>query len=247
MRSSARIVAVADLRGTTRFTELRGAAPLALRVTRDALYLVSTAQSLLGDDEVDLEILVGKGATLRVRSAAAMIAYASKGARFSITAEVEESGLLDWRPEPIIATGRCETSIDAKISLQAGAALSWHEECLLGRFGEQPGELELGLFIDHDDAPLLRQQLRVGPRAQGWNGPAVLGCERALGYRVLAGSWPRPRAAVGEGWGVLELDGPGTVISALASDLPELRRRIAAASESGLGSSLCAGLGLVWQ
>jgi urease accessory protein len=226
MRAHARVVAEADPRRPYRLVEMTDSAPIGLRWTRDAIYLVGTAQSLLAEDELLLEVVVRKGATLCLRSAAASIAYASSNARLTVSCSVESGGVLDWQPEPLIATHRCNATVRAEIALANGAGLRWNEEVILGRYEEPAGDLDLTVSVDHDGGPLLRHQLLVGSAAPGWNGPATLAGHRAVGYRVIAGTCARPAAASGEGWAVLELDGPGAVITVVAHDQAELRRRL---------------------
>ena len=47
--------------------------------------------------------------------------------------------------------------------------------------------MSLRLDVDIDDHPLLRHQLELGPGVPGWDGPAVLGANRAVGLVLLAG------------------------------------------------------------
>jgi len=223
-------VAEADDRGSCRIVEMAATAPLGLRETRDAVYLVGTAQGLVGDDDLELEVVVGPGATLRIRSAAATIAYSSRSARLALRCSVGAEGVLDWCPEPVIATRGCRTTISARIELDRDAGLSWTEECVLGRIGEPPGDLELSIAVDYAGRALLRHQLLVGSASPGWDGPAHLGTNRAVGYRVVAGSLESSLSGTGNGWAALELDGPGVVLSAVAIDHLALRRAMTEAT-----------------
>jgi urease accessory protein len=231
MRARAVVVAEADSDGRCRLTELRRAPPIGLCPTPDALYLTSTAQGLVGDDHLELNIVVGAGATLVIRSVAATLAYASAGARLAVNATVAAGGRLDWRPEPVIVTRRCRSSIEASVAIEGGGALTWTEECLLGRFEEEPGDAEFSLSINYAGSPLLRHRLAVGPAAPGFDGPAVVGRNRAVGCRVLAGALAMPDCNVGPNWAVLDLDGPGVMVNALGSTLDDLRGRMAAACD----------------
>ena len=233
MRARAVVVAEADGDRPCRLTELRGAAPIGLRPTPEALYLTSTAQGLVGDDQLELDVVVGVGATLVIRSVAATLAYASAGARLVVNATVAAGGRLDWHPEPLIVTRRCRASIEASVAIESGGALSWTEECLLGRFEEEPGDAEISLAIDHADTPLLRHRLAVGPAAPGFDGPAVLGRNRAVGCRVLAGALELPHRRTGPNWAVLDLEGPGVLVSVLGSTFEELRSNLAEACDPG--------------
>jgi urease accessory protein len=244
MRASARLVVEADPLGKTRIIELTASAPLGMRMTRDALYLIGTAQGLVGDDDLELEITVRRGATLHVRSVAATIAYASNNAHLRITCFVETGGHLGWRPEPIIATHRCRVRVSSHIYLTKGATLEWNEECLLGRCNEEPGDLDLVCNIDYDHQPLLRHQLRIGSEAGGWDGPAGIGGYRAVGYCAFVGEDLETEARHGKGWAACNLDGPGFVISALATNLLDLREQMEQARGSYDHASVVLGTAL---
>ncbi len=74
MTATARVVAVADVNGITRLPVLSSQAPLVLRRTPAAVYLVGGAAGPLGGDDLTLMIEVGDGATLRISTAAASVA-----------------------------------------------------------------------------------------------------------------------------------------------------------------------------
>jgi len=177
-----------------RLTLIRDAAPFAFRATPEAVYLVGTAASPVGEDDLRLEIEVEAGATLCVRAAASMIAWASTGSSLEITVSVGPGGHLDWHLPPLIASSSCCFSQLVKADLAAGATMRWAEEVVLGRHGEAPGRLSLRLDVDCDGAPLLRHQLELGPGVVGWDGPAVLGANRAAGLVLVAGRAPTAAA-----------------------------------------------------
>jgi urease accessory protein len=210
-------------------TLVRDAAPVAFRATPDAVYLVGTAASPVGDDKVVIDVQVEAGATLRVRSAASMIAWASAGSSLEVNVSIGMGGYLDWHLQPMIASKGCSFSQMVRARLADGAALRWTEEIVLGRHGEEPGRLSLRLDADIDDAPLLRHQLELGPGVAGWDGPAVVGTNRAVGLVLLAGPGTAeggpgaPPPAAGAGWAVMPLDGPGALVSAVGRDLADLR------------------------
>ncbi len=206
-----------------RLTLMRDAAPFAFRATPEAVYLVGTAASPVGNDDISLEIEVEAGAALCVRAAASMIAWASTGSSLEINVRVGHGGHLDWHLPPLIASSSCRFFQLVKADLAAGATMHWAEEVVLGRHGELPGRLGLRLDVDYDGAPLLRHQLDVGPGVAGWDGPAVLGANRAAGLVVVAGRAliPAPgtrdaaRLTAGPGWAIMALEGPGSLVSAV--------------------------------
>lgn len=259
MRAHAELQAAALPAGRRgcRLARLRDAAPVAWRPTPDAVYLVGTAATPVGDDEVRIDIDVESGAELRLRSVAATVAWRGSGTGQHITARIASGGRLDWQPEPLIATAGCVHRQHARVDLAPDAHLRWVEELVLGRYGEAPGRLDLRLDIDVGGRPLLRHQLALGPGVPGWDSPATLDRWRCAGLLVLAGPGtpvpdtntpspagrtplagtgagpPRPGAATASPGGeeataaTFQLDGPGTLRLALAEDLPSLRAVLA--------------------
>ena len=212
------------------YLKLEGGAPIGLRPTRDALYLVGTAQGLVGDDQLELDVLVKRGAELRVRSAAATIAYASNGAMLHYRCRVEQGATLDWRPEPVIATKRCSVTVRSTVSIESGGTVRWREEAILGRRGEGPGNLDLSLVVDHHRTPLVRHQLIAGSRLPGWDGPSGIGRHRFAGYELFVGEEIAPVNGTGPGWCRFTVGENAVVSNALADDFEELRRRLKQAS-----------------
>ncbi len=242
MHCAAELTASAPLArgGQSRLTRRMDGAPLAWRCTPDAVYLVSSAASPVGDDVVEIDLSVEAGASLTVRSAAATVAWSGTGTEQHLAARVEDGGTLDWGLEPLIATSGAHHRQRVSVRLYGSGAVRWAEEIVLGRCGEAPGHLDLRLDADLDGQPLLRHQLTLGPGVEAWDGPAVLGVHRAVGLVLAAGRdlpalspSARARASAGAGWAILALDGPGALTIALAEDLPGLRCAMAQAEGSG--------------
>lgn len=234
LHAHARVVAEAGPAGTV-LTELRGGGPLALRRTgREEIHLVGAAAGPLGGDRWRIELYVGAGAALRVRSAAASVALPGPdgaASRLDITAAVAPGGLLDWAPEPLVAAAGARHTTYARVDLAAGAGLRWREELVCGRYGEEPGSARSLLTFSHAGRPLLAHDLATGPDAPGWDSPAVLGPARAAGTLVLAGTCcpPVPTAedACSANFATMRLAGPGLVVTAVAEDALAVRRMFA--------------------
>ncbi len=186
--------------------------------------MVATAASPVGTDAVRLEILVGEGARLAVRSMAAGIAWSGTGSRQHVVADVGTGATLDWAPEPLIVTGRCNHRVDASITVAPGATLWWTERIVLGRHGEMPGSLSTRLTVDVGDQPLLRHRLDIGARAPAWSGPAVLRGARAVGLLLAVGPEPAGVRQRGAGWAAMPLDGPASLGMAVAGNATEMER-----------------------
>ena len=235
MRARARVAAECDDRGITRLAGMRSQAPLAVRATTEAVYLVGGAGGPLGGDDLTVEIDVGPGARLTVRTAAASIALPGGSPSWvRIEATVAAGGALSWLPEPTVAARRCSHHMEASVSLEEGARLVWREAVLLGRHLETPGSVVSRSVVDIDGGPLLRHELRLGPEHERSTGPAVTCGARAVGSVVIVDpAWraARPPARVlGPMAAVMPLAGPGLHVLVLAPDAPALRSLLDAGS-----------------
>ncbi|WP_433056961.1 urease accessory protein UreD [Dactylosporangium sp. CS-033363] len=217
MRAAARIVA--ELEGArTVLRVLKGEAPLLPRRTgAHSVHLVGGAAGPLGGDELSLELEVGPGAELWVRTVAASIALPGRDGAESVLAvhaTVGEGGFLAFLPEPIVAAARCRHHNVSTVDLAEGARLLWREEAVLGRYGEAPGDLRLSTAIRRAGRPWYRSD--VTPAA----GPAVLGGARVLATLVTTGTATASATATAA---TMALVGGGSVVTALGDDLAETR------------------------
>lgn len=196
MRASARVVAETDGRGGTRLAVLRGESPLLLRRTgprRDGVtvHLVGGAAGPLRGDDLRLDVEVGPGARLEVRSVAATLALPGRAgsppSRLAVHATVGAGAFLRWWPEPLIAAAGCDHRAVTRVDVAAGGRLVWRDDLVCGRHGEAAGDVRMDTTIRYAGTMLYRHDLAVGPGAPGWAGAAVLGGGRAAGSVVLAG------------------------------------------------------------
>ncbi|MFC7484198.1 urease accessory protein UreD [Luedemannella flava] len=157
------------------------------------MHLVGGAAGPLGGDDLTVDIVVGPGAALRIRTVAASIALPDRAGSPSHTvvrASVASGGRLDWLPEPLIAAARCRHETLARIALSTGAFLRWRDELVCGRHGEEPGDASVTTVVRYAGRPLLHHQVGVGPSFPGWAGAAVLAGARATGTLVVVDpSW----------------------------------------------------------
>ena len=224
--------------GRTRLDSLRSCAPMHLRQTAECIYVVGGAAGPLGGDELLLEIDVEAGATLVVRSVSASLALPGDGAAPStvtVTARVGTGGSLYWLPEPVIAGGGCNHRMISRVTLDDGASVVWRDEVILGRRGELPGRILSRIDATLDGRPLLRNELAMGGREPGWDGPAVVGPAKAVGSLLVSmpnmTECPVPATALGPRASILPLAGPAVLVSALAADNLKLRDLLNRASE----------------
>jgi urease accessory protein len=232
VKARARVVAEYGGHRRTRLTSLRSEAPLVLRATPGALYLVGGAGGPLGGDDLTLEIEVGAGARLTVRTAAASVALPGSGpSQVRVRATVGEGGELRWLPEPLVAAQACHHHMEVELALEEGARLEWREEVVLGRHGEEGGSVLSRQTVDLGGAPLLRQELALGPRYPAAASPAVTGGARAVASLVVVdGRRPAPPAPVvlGPTAAVLPLVRCGVQVVAAADGAADVRRLLEA-------------------
>ncbi|MDQ6726907.1 MAG: urease accessory protein UreD [Actinomycetota bacterium] len=229
MRARAALVAEVDGRGVTRLTRIRSEPPLVLRATPGGVYLVGGAGGPLGGDDLTVEVEVGPGAVLTVRTAAASVVQPGDApSRVRVRATVAAGGRLEWLPEPVVVARGSRHHVETELTIEDGATVGWREEIVLGRHGETPGTVVTRTTVDAGGAPLLRHELSLGPQHRHAAGPAVVGAARAVGSVLLvepAWATGRPPAApVGVTAAVLPLDGPAVQIVALAVGAIDLRR-----------------------
>jgi urease accessory protein len=254
MRARADIVAEADGRGGTRLAVLRGESPLLFRRTGDrvsntgvTVHLVGGAAGPLRGDDLRLDIEVGPGAQLEIRSVAASLALPGNAgqppSRLAISAAVASGAILRWRPEPLIAAAGCDHLAVTDVRVDAGGALLWRDDLVCGRHGEPAGDVRIDTTIRYAGRTLYRHELAIGPGAPGWSGAAVLGTTtptrttgpqrpasatragagRAVGSVILAGPDLPPARVLGDDAVLMPLAGPGMLAMAVGADIRQVR------------------------
>lgn len=225
MIAAARAVAE-QVDGRTVLTLLRSTPPISLRQTAAGLMLVGSAFWPLGGDSVDLEIVVGEAARLRIGSTAAQVAQpgaAGGPSRSAVRLTTGSGAGLHWQPQPLVITRDAEHHSRYTLDLAGGSTVIVVEVVVLGRGDEPPGRYQSRWRVRYGGLPLLSADLDVGAGAgAGWDGPAVLGPFRVLASVLVAGSTTAPFLdvvpafdGVGE---VLHLAGPGLLFSWLGAD-----------------------------
>jgi urease accessory protein len=231
----------------TRIHTLRSEPPLLLRITGAAtsdifpgchgaqVHLVAGTAGPLGGDQLHLTINVAATTNLFLREVGSTLLLPGQHADTSVTRtriHVAPGATFTWEAEPIIAAHGCNHHNDVHITLDDGAHLLLRESIVLGRHGEQPGDLRQRLRIRYADKPLYTQELTIGTHAPGWAGPAISGGHQALGSIIVINSAlchnylipaPGPETAVSP------LPGPGLIITAVAPDALALSQQLNAA------------------
>lgn len=190
MRAHARIVAVCDAAGRTRLPTLRSEVPLVLRETPEGVYLVGGAGGPLGGDELDLDVDIGDGAQLALRSAAAVLAQPGPNggvSRQRTRVRLGPHATFVLRPEPLVSVARSEHHVHTEVTLHGSSTVVLLEELVLGRHAEPPGRVRSRIRVVRDGDAVLTHELDVGGDAPGWSSSAVLGAARAMVQQIVIG------------------------------------------------------------
>jgi urease accessory protein len=219
--------------GACRITCLRSDGPFVLRPTPGGVYLVGAAAGPIGGDDLGLEVDVGPGAELTLRTVAAAVVLPGPGpSRLEIVARVGEGGSLWWLPEPTVAATGAVHRVQARVEVGAGARLLWRDEIVLGRHGEEGGSVSARLSVDVAGRPLLRHRIDAGADHPEWASAAVGGGARCAGslvavdpaWTAAGGSPPGPSVLQPGAAVLLPLSGPAVHVVALAQDARTLSR-----------------------
>lgn len=245
-----------DTRGPIRIPLLRSQGALVLRPTREQLpdwaarwdigceavatvRLAAGAAGPLGGDHWTLDVDVADGATLMLRSVAAMLALPGAHGDESwseVNITVGAGATLLWMPGAQIAGHGCHHVAFNRIDLEPTARLYAQEEIVMGRHGELPGDFRQRLRVTQSGAALYDQELAVGPRSAGWESAAVMGGRKAVGSIIVVDNEPTnlhgfdtPVADDNPDTAVMRLADNAVLITSLAADTVALRAQLAAA------------------
>ena len=131
--------------GRTTISDLSSSGQLAARQTGDGqIHLVSRAAGPLNGDRIDIDIRVGAGVQLTVRTTAAAVALPAAGRQdvassLALYAEVADDAGLRWLPEPTIVASGATVQALSQWVLAESARLHCREITVLGRHGESGG------------------------------------------------------------------------------------------------------------
>lgn len=150
----------------------------------ETLWLVSSAATPVGDDDVTIDLHVGEGVTATVRSVAAMLVYAARGEGTSQTTRlhVAAGASLRWQPEPVIVTARARHRSSVVADVQRGGRLRADELLVLGRSDERAGR-----YVSVSDLRLGGRQVCLtsfDTATPGWSGPGGTAGAKVVGTRL---------------------------------------------------------------
>jgi urease accessory protein len=209
----------------------RCAPPMVLRPTGShRVHLVQAAGGPLGGDDLALDVHLGAGSALQLRSAAAMVVQAGRvpaAARWTVAAALAVGAMLDWRPEPTVVCDGAELHSQITVGLQQGASAVLREEVVLGRAHQRGGRYQGDLTVELDGAPLLAHTLLLDGADPALTGPAGTAGARVIGMLAVVGEGIHgPPEGAGEKpglrWACSALDGPGWLLLALGDSSAEV-------------------------
>ncbi|WP_426574534.1 urease accessory protein UreD [Aquihabitans sp. McL0605] len=207
-------------------------APYWCRWDGATLWIVGSAATPVGEDDITLDLRVGEGVRATVRSVAAMVVYAGRGAgtRLTTRLHVAAGASLRWQPEPVIVTARARHRSVLIADVASGGELVADEVVVLGRSDEVAGAYVSATDLRRDGVPICLTSFDTA--APGWSGPAGTAGAKVVGTRLVIDATtaigaPTPR--VDASTVVLRPEGGGTIATTLAPDPGRARAQLDAA------------------
>lgn len=124
--------------------------------------LVQSAASLLGGDDVRLEIELADGCVLEMIELSATVGHhARRGpiARLRADVALGAGARLIWLAPPMILAAGCQVQRETRVSMASPARALLREAFVFGRTGEESGAIVARTRITLDGAPLLDETL----------------------------------------------------------------------------------------
>lgn len=202
-------------------------APYWCRWDGATLWIVGSAATPVGEDDITIDLRVGEGVTAMVCSVAATLIYAGRGdgTRFTTRLHVGSGATLIWQPEPVIVSARARHRSTLIVDVAAGGTLLTDELVVLGRSGEDAGAYLSVTDVRRDGEPISLTSFDTG--TPGWSGPGGTAGAKVVGTRLVVR--PPPAADTGlpphvdRSTVVLHPEGGGLLATTLAVD-PERAR-----------------------
>jgi urease accessory protein len=201
------------------------------------LWIVGSAATPVGDDDITLRLDVGEGVTATVRSVAATIVYAARGegTRLTTRLHVASGASLTWQPDPVIVTARARHRSLLVAEVAAGGTLIADEVVVLGRTDEDAGRFASTTDLRREDEPICLTSFDTA--TPGWAGPGGTAGAKVIGTRVVLdpiadrGDGPDGSAnPVDERTVVLHPEAGGTLATTLASTPDQARAQLDASA-----------------
>ncbi|MCB0968100.1 MAG: urease accessory protein UreD [Ilumatobacter sp.] len=231
MRARARI-RVERRHGRDEVVDRSAEAPFAVRRCGDRIMLAATAAAPVGGDELDLDVVVGPGATAAIGSIGAMLVWPSPNPTSSsmlTTITVGAGAHLTFAPEPTITVAGSHHRATTRVDLEPGATCELTEEFSLGRSGEPAGTVETSFRVTRAGAPLFHHDETLGAAALSGATSVGVGGARHIATLVVVGPRVDRAATLVDGGGMaarLPLADDAYAILAVGVDRPIVRALI---------------------
>ncbi|WP_435749190.1 urease accessory protein UreD [Microbacterium sp. PMB16] len=170
--------------------------------TRAHVAVAAAGMVLLGGDHVHVVVDVGAGCTLQVEDVGGTVAYPGARSSWILEVRIGAGGTLLWRGLPFIVADGASVERRSALTLETDARAVIRETLVLGRYGEQGGQLISALTVIDGDGPILLEELEVDGTVPE---PGVLGHNRVMDAVIAVGF--RPPARLRD----LEFDRPGAM------------------------------------
>jgi urease accessory protein len=229
---AARVALLPDAGGRARL-ELRSGL-VSPRVVRQGtasaeVALIATTATLLGGDELRLEVEVGRGLRLDLRDVAGTVAYHGRGQQclVAVSLVVHPGAVLVWSGEPLVVCDGARVVRTLDVAVADTGRFLLRDRVALGRTGQAGGALTCRTTMTWAGRPALLEELvldGLGAGDPGWLGPSrVVDSVTALGWRPAEprahGTPPvdEPPTSPG-GTAVFTLHEPGALARQLVTD-----------------------------
>jgi urease accessory protein len=129
----------------------------------DTVHLVSAAAVPLGGDTIDIQVIVDKGARLRLRSAAATVALPGVETDTSHACwEIDVAGELDVDLQPTVVAAAARHVSAVTMRLHEDGQIRFRERVQIGRCNEDRGFWSGTMHADRHAQPMLRHRVELG-------------------------------------------------------------------------------------
>ena len=204
------------------------------------VHLHNVSGGILGGDRLEMEFSLGPQASAQIATTGATRVYRCAGGEASAvqstSIRVEERGLLEYLPDPVIPFAQSRYAQETDIYLEAGAALFWWESIAPGR--QSCGELfaydrlHVRTAIRADGNTIVYENYLLEPARIGLDAPSRLGP-----YAHMTTFYVCQAGRNAESWRELE-----NLLSGIASGLTEKNRTLWGVSALGADGVAIRGL-----
>lgn len=147
------------------------------------MHLHNISGGVLGGDQLELIVNVQANAYAQLTSTSATRLYRNRPgmppSKQTTTIHIEENGLLEYLPDPLIPFAGARYHQQTQITLGNGAGLFWWETVAPGRTARDEifdyTQLNISCQISTTDRPIAQEQIRLEPQQQCLSSLARLG------------------------------------------------------------------------